>query len=81
MIATSPGELPNNIHDLPLMFRGQTVVERQAKDPIANVLSHWAVADFASEPPSHLGEVERQVVEDAKDASLLQGGDKCLPDA
>ncbi len=49
--------------DIRLFGFAEIVVERQAQQAIADILGDRAVAGLAAEPPPHIRQVQRQVVE------------------
>ena len=57
----------------------QTVVEGQPHQTVAKVFRHRTIPRFAPETPAHGREMERQIMEDAQDATRLKMVDEGLP--
>jgi hypothetical protein len=61
-----------------LLGIAQTVVERQAYQPVTDTFRDRAIPGFAAKVLAHVGKVERQVMEDCVDTEIAQILDESL---
>src|SRR5205814_2271662 len=62
-----------------LVRLGELVIERQPQQTIAYILSHRAIAFFATELPAHAREMQRQVMKDSVYLASAKMCDQGLP--
>ena len=72
------GKATNRVYDLFLLVTGQGVVEGQAHEAVADAFGHGQVAGSAAKALPHIRKMQRQVMEDAIDATFTQVGNEFL---
>src|SRR5207253_5730254 len=66
------------VYDARLIFLSQIVIERQPQQAIAYILGDRAIAVSSAKSATHDREVQRQVVENARNAAIFQVSNHCL---
>src|ERR1700734_3665828 len=56
----------------------QLVIERQTNHAVADTFGYGTIAFLSAEFPSHLGQMQRQIMKYAEDVTLPQVCDDCL---
>ena len=62
----SEAKRPNEVDDPRLIGFAESVIEREAQQPIADILANGAVANITAEFLAHLTEMQGLIVENAR---------------